>query len=87
MEIYSFLSGRCGSFHSNVTGATAGEAPYVLGGPATRTGVPAEELGPRERLRWRLDTPEGRARYARRMTMVAPICECGIPDHGMPALH
>ena len=28
-----FLSGRYGSFHSNVIGATAGEAPFVLDGP------------------------------------------------------
>ena len=32
LKIYSFLSGRYGSFHSNVIGATAGEAPFVLDG-------------------------------------------------------
>ena len=32
IKIYSFLSGRYGSFHSNVIGATAGEAPFVLDG-------------------------------------------------------
>ncbi len=32
LEIYSFLSGQYGSFHSGVIGATAGEAPYVLDG-------------------------------------------------------
>ena len=32
LKIYSFLSGRHGSFHSNVIGATAGEAPFVLDG-------------------------------------------------------
>ena len=33
LKIYSFLSGSYGSFHSNVIGATAGEAPFVLDGP------------------------------------------------------
>ena len=32
LKIYSFLSGQYGSFHSNVIGATAGEAPFVLDG-------------------------------------------------------
>ena len=32
LKIYSFLSGRYGSFHSNVIGAAAGEAPFVLDG-------------------------------------------------------
>ena len=32
LKIYSFLSGRYGAFHSNVIGATAGEAPFVLDG-------------------------------------------------------
>ena len=32
LKIYSFLSGSYGSFHSNVIGATAGEAPFVLDG-------------------------------------------------------
>ena len=32
LKIYSFLSGCYGSFHSNVIGATAGEAPFVLDG-------------------------------------------------------
>ena len=32
LKIYSFLSGRYGSFHSSVIGATAGEAPFVLDG-------------------------------------------------------
>ena len=32
LKLYSFLSGRYGSFHSNVIGATAGEAPFVLDG-------------------------------------------------------
>ena len=32
LKIYSFLSGRYGSFHSNVIGTTAGEAPFVLDG-------------------------------------------------------
>lgn len=32
LKIYSFLSGRYGSFHSTVIGATAGEAPFVLDG-------------------------------------------------------
>ena len=41
--------------------------------PATRTGDPPDGLGPRERMRWRLDTPEGRARYARRKAIVEPV--------------
>ena len=32
LKIYSFLSGQYGAFHSNVIGATAGEAPFVLDG-------------------------------------------------------
>ena len=32
LKIYSFLSGRYGSFHADVVGATAGEAPFVLDG-------------------------------------------------------
>ena len=32
LKIYSFLSGQYGSFHANVIGATAGEAPFVLDG-------------------------------------------------------
>ena len=32
LKIYSFLSGSYGSFHSNVIGATAGEAPFVPDG-------------------------------------------------------
>ena len=32
LKIYSFLSGSYGSFHANVIGATAGEAPFVLDG-------------------------------------------------------
>ena len=32
LKIYSFLSGRYGSFHSSVIGATSGEAPFVLDG-------------------------------------------------------
>ena len=32
LKIYSFLSGQYGSFHANVIGATAGEAPFVLVG-------------------------------------------------------
>lgn len=41
--------------------------------PATRTGEPPEELDPRERMRWRLNTPEGRTRYARRKAVVEPV--------------
>ena len=40
---------------------------------ATRTGRPPDELNPRERMRWRLDTPEGRALYARRKAVVEPV--------------
>jgi TnpA family transposase len=32
IKIYSFLSGQYGSFHSDVIGATVGEAPFVLDG-------------------------------------------------------
>ena len=32
LKIYSFLSGAYGSFHANMIGATAGEAPFVLDG-------------------------------------------------------
>ena len=32
LKIYSFLSGQYGSFHSDVNGATVGEAPFVLDG-------------------------------------------------------
>jgi TnpA family transposase len=39
LKIYSFLSGRYGSFHSSMIGATAGEAPFVLDG---LLGNPAE---------------------------------------------
>ena len=42
-------------------------------GPATRTGDPPDALDPRERMRWRLDTPEGRALYARRKAVVEPV--------------
>ena len=42
-------------------------------GPATRTGDPPDGLDPRERMRWRLDTPEGRALYARRKAVVEPV--------------
>ena len=43
------------------------------GGPTTRTGDPPDELGARQRMRWRLDTPEGRTRYARRKAVVEPV--------------
>ena len=42
-------------------------------GPATRTGDPPDELDPLERMRWRLDTAEGRALYARRKAVVEPV--------------
>ena len=42
-------------------------------GPATRTGDPPDDLDPRERMRWRLDTSEGRTRYARRKAVVEPV--------------
>ena len=42
-------------------------------GPATRTGEAPDELGPLERMRWRLNTPEGRALYARRKAVVEPV--------------
>ena len=42
-------------------------------GPATRTGDPPDDLDPRERMRWRLDTSQGRTRYARRKAVVEPV--------------
>ena len=42
-------------------------------GPATRASDPPDALEPRERMRWRLDTPEGRALYARRKAVVEPV--------------
>ena len=42
-------------------------------GPATRTADPPDGLDPRERMRWRLDTPEGRTLYARRKAVVEPV--------------
>ena len=42
-------------------------------GPGARTGDASHGLDPRERMRWRLDTPEGRARYARRKAVVEPV--------------
>ena len=42
-------------------------------GPATRTGDPPDDLDPRDRMRWRLDTSEGRTRYARRKAVVEPV--------------
>ena len=42
-------------------------------GPATRTGDPPDKLDPIERMRWRLDTPQGRALYARRKAVVEPV--------------
>jgi transposase len=36
-------------------------------------GEPPEELTPRERMRWRLHTPDGRAHYARRKAIVEPV--------------
>lgn len=42
-------------------------------GPATRTGEPPDGLDARARMRFRLDTAEGRARYARRKAVVEPV--------------
>ena len=42
-------------------------------GPATNAGEPPEELDPRARMRFRLDTPQGRALYARRKAVVEPV--------------
>ena len=36
-------------------------------------GDPPDDLDPRERMRWRLDTPQGRTRYARRKAVVEPV--------------
>jgi transposase len=46
---------------------------HAEAGPATRTGEAPDELDPRERMRWRLDTAEGRALYARRKAVVEPV--------------
>jgi len=37
------------------------------------TGMPPEALAPRELMRWRLHTPDGRAHYARRKAVVEPV--------------
>ena len=42
-------------------------------GPAMRTGDPPDDLDPRDRMRWRLDTAQGRTRYARRKAVVEPV--------------
>ena len=42
-------------------------------GPATCTCGPPDDLDPLERMRWRLDTPQGRALYARRKAAVEPV--------------
>jgi len=42
-------------------------------GPANCAGAPPEGLDARERMRFRLDTPEGRALYARRKAVVEPV--------------
>lgn len=36
-------------------------------------GEPPEDLSPRDRMRWRLNTPKGRAHYARRKAIVEPV--------------
>jgi len=41
--------------------------------PAPCTGEPPEELGALERMRFRLNTPEGKALYARRKAVVEPV--------------
>ena len=50
-----------------------GKVRHGDAGPATRTGDPPDDLDPRQRMRWRLDTPEGRTRYARRKAVVEPV--------------
>ena len=45
-----------------------GQAP-----PPMNTQEPPDELDPRARMRWRLDTPEGRTLYARRKAVVEPV--------------
>ena len=45
---------------------------HGLATPVT-AGPPPEELTPRDRMRWRLRTPDGRARYARRKAIVEPV--------------
>ena len=40
---------------------------------ATRTGDPPDGRNPRERMRWRLDTREGRTLCARRKAVAEPV--------------
>ena len=42
-------------------------------GPPSRQGPPPDDLTEREQMRWKLDTPEGRAVYARRKAIVEPV--------------
>ncbi|NIV75395.1 MAG: IS1182 family transposase [Gammaproteobacteria bacterium] len=42
-------------------------------GVPSRAGAPPPGLDARARMRWRLDTPQGRALYARRKTVVEPV--------------
>jgi hypothetical protein len=39
----------------------------------TSVGPMPDNLSPRDRMRWRLNTPEGRAHYARRKAVVEPV--------------
>ena len=47
LKIYSFLSERYSSFHSNVIGATAGEAPFVLDGLVSNAARAARSIAVR----------------------------------------
>ena len=42
-------------------------------GPPSGQGPPTDDLTERERMRWKLDTLEGRAVYARRKAIVEPV--------------
>ena len=50
-----------------------GRVRHGEAGPANAEDEPPPELTPRERMRWRLNTPEGRALYARRKVVVEPV--------------
>jgi len=50
-----------------------GRVRHGEAGPAPCIGEPPDELDPLKRMRWRLDTPEGRALYARRKVVVEPV--------------
>ena len=50
-----------------------GRVRHGESGPASTEGEPPEGLEPRERMRWRLNSAEGRSVYARRKAVVEPV--------------